>query len=802
MLKHYPLIGITAGFISGIIFQSTCPIEFSFLILFFCISIVLVVIVWKIMSKKRMKEIPSFIYLLVPVFIFGMLLFQFQNRNEVHYPLANQFVKKVKMVGRISEIQLKRENDFSFKLETDSILTDSEKVIGSFKIICRVKKANQNEFLKLYNKLNPGNVVSVVGTYNKGKGTRNPGEFDYRAYLLKQGITGFLSVKNPQDIMVTNSTVVSFPSWIFSIRKSIANKIDEMQRPQSVGLLKGLVLGDKSEIDNETKMEFINSGVAHVLAVSGQQVGFIAIIFIILFGRVNIYLRTTLTIVTLVFFLLITGLQAAVLRATIMAFVVFTASLNGREINAWNTISIAALIILLIDVNQLFDPGFQLSFVAVMATIGLYPYFSDWLKGLNLKNKFIKGLLIMFFMSLAAQIGVLPFTNFYFGKISIVSLITNLFVIPAISVILANAMLMLFVSLVSIQVATIFALAGDGITALLYYLIKISATQDFSFIRVPNFSMQDAVIFYCFLFFLIFTLRYTKRMFTKLILIFLVAANTIVFCSLDNKEILPKERLSVVMIDVGQGDAFLIKLPDGKTILVDAGSSQFNYDNGERVILPLLDYLGISKIDYGIISHMDTDHFAGFVSLVNQNRVSRIIKPDIDSSEKNDFYFEQLLALKKIPVNYYRDTILVKGDERVYLLCDTHKPPVSSFKINDRSGIVKMVYGKNSFLFVGDAHLKMENYLTSHWNNFLKVDVLKAGHHGSKTSSGENFLNFVRPKISLISVGEQNKFGHPSQVVLKRLEELKSKILRTDEEGAVILQSDGDQIKKINWKNI
>ncbi|MDP3684141.1 MAG: MBL fold metallo-hydrolase, partial [Ignavibacteria bacterium] len=183
-------------------------------------------------------------------------------------------------------------------------------------------------------------------------------------------------------------------------------------------------------------------------------------------------------------------------------------------------------------------------------------------------------------------------------------------------------------------------------------------------------------------------------------------------------------------------------------------------------------------------------------------RVKEIIKPDIDSTDKNDFYFEQLLALKNIPVSYYRDTSLVAQNTRVYLLCDTHKPPINKFKINDRSGIIKIVHGKTSFLFVGDAHLKMENYLTSTWNNFLDSDVLKVGHHGSKTSSGENFLNFVTPEISLISVGEQNKFGHPSQVILDRLKKLNSKLLRSDEEGAVILQSDGDQIKKINWKNI
>lgn len=801
MLKHYPLISITIGFILGIIVQSIFQISFYILGFAFLFSIVFSFTLMKIL-KTKIVEFPSFTIPLIPVFFFGMLLFYFQNSDEVHYPVAEQFVKDIKMVGRISDIEMKRKNDFKFKLVTDSIITANKKVTGKYVIICRVKAGEKNEYLNLYKKLYPGNVVSVKGVYNKGKDTRNPGEFDYRAYLLKQRVTGFLSVKNPKDVEILRSTVSQFPSLVFSIRKSIADKIDELQKPQAVGLIKGLLLGDKSEIDNETKMEFINSGVAHVLAVSGQQVGFIAVIFIILFGRINIYLRTTLTVITLIFFLLITGFQAAVLRATIMALVVFAASLSNREINAWNTIAIAALVILLMDVNQLFDPGFQLSFVAVMATIGLYPYFSNWMKELNLKNKFAKALLVMFFMSLAAQIGVLPFTNYYFGKISIIALISNLFVIPGISIILADGLLTLFVSVVSLQAAHIFASAGDGLIASLYWLIKISATQDFSFIRVPNFTLQDSIIFYCFLFFLIFSLRFMKRMWTKLFLIILVSINVVVFCSLDNKNILPDGKLSVVMIDVGQGDSFLIKLPNGKTILIDAGSSQFNYDNGARVIIPLLDYLGITKIDYGMISHMDNDHFAGFVSLVEEKRIKEIFKPDIDSTDENDFYFEQLLAIQKMSPHYYRDTILGDANCKIYSLADTHNSPLKNYKINDRCGILKIVYGKTSFLFVGDAQRTLENYLMVHWGNFLHADVLKAGHHGSKTSSGENFLNFVTPNISLVSVGEQNKFGHPSQIVLDRLSKFRSNIFRTDKEGAVILQSDGNQIKKIDWKNI
>ncbi|MCK9212825.1 MAG: DUF4131 domain-containing protein, partial [Ignavibacteriaceae bacterium] len=238
MLKHYPLIGITIAFVLGIIAESVFQISFIFLGTTFIGSIALSILFWR-WIKKQSKEIPTFIYASLSVFLFGMLLFQFQNRVEVKYPLPQQFVKDVKMVGRISSIEIKRENDFKFKIETDSVITDSNKIAGQFTIICRVKTDGKKGFLNLYYKLNPGNVVSIKGVYNKGKGTRNPGEFDYQAYLLKQGVTGFLSVKNPEDVKILDYDKSTFSSWLFSIRKNIADKIDELQQPQTVGLIKG-----------------------------------------------------------------------------------------------------------------------------------------------------------------------------------------------------------------------------------------------------------------------------------------------------------------------------------------------------------------------------------------------------------------------------------------------------------------------------------------------------------------------------------------------------------------------------------
>jgi competence protein ComEC len=417
----------------------------------------------------------------------------------------------------------------------------------------------------------------------------------------------------------------------------------------------------------------------------------------------------------------------------------------------------------------------------------------------NVQNNFIKYIFLFWGVSLSAQIGTLPFTLLYFNKYSIISLLTNLIVIPGIGFIIAAAIVTLLFSAVIPFIAVYIAAANDLFTQFTLTLIKFSGDLSFSHVSITNYSLVDLVVFYLMLILLLFFLPRFITLKSKLILIVLAAANTFLFSSMDDFELLPDNVLSVLMIDVGQGDSFLIKFPNGKTALVDAGNTTFTYDNGDRVIIPLLNYLGIKNIDYGIVSHIDTDHYGGFVALILEGMIGEIFKPGIDTTLSKDRRFEEFINERGIPINYFREEKMEIGNAVLYFLYDDEIKYMSGKSTNDRSGIFKLVYGETSFLFTGDVEKNVEKFYANKYRHFLDSDVLKVGHHGSKTSSTYEFLNFVSPELSLISAGFKNKFGHPVSEVIQRLEAEGSTIYRSDLQKAILLRSDGQEIKLISW---
>jgi competence protein ComEC len=263
---------------------------------------------------------------------------------------------------------------------------------------------------------------------------------------------------------------------------------------------------------------------------------------------------------------------------------------------------------------------------------------------------------------------------------------------------------------------------------------------------------------------------------------------------------LPENKLSIFTIDVGNGDAILIKFPDGKTALIDAGDATINFDNGERTIIPLLDHLDINVIDYGFVSHLDHDHYAGFVSLVHNERVRHIIKPPLDTLLQRDVKFESFLKKYGVPFSYYADRLITIGNVNLYILCNKNDEFYPKLTTNDKSGVLKIKYGKTSFLFPGDIERKTEGFYVEKYKDYLDVDFLKSPHHGSNTSSSEEFLKYSSPILTVISTGIQNKYGHPSPITIQKLETMGSKIYRTDLSGGLLFQSDGDSIYHVDWK--
>lgn len=794
-MKDYPFIKFTIAFIVGILSAGL----FQFDLHFYQISVFIFFLILLSLAKYfRFNNIISSVLFLILIFIFGIYISKV-NEIRIVSPISNyQKEKNVKLYAEVTSVELERSYEIVFTVLTDSLIIDSNSIVTKDYIICKFR-GDSLQRKNIYTQLNAGNKIYLTGTYQKGREKRNPGEFDYDKYLKSKSVTGLFVTYDTDSINILSNQKDYFKSSLHSVRKLIDETIHKLHNPQTAGLLRGLLLADRSEIDYETKNEFINSGVVHILAVSGLHVGYVLVIIIFIFGRFGIYLRSILTILGLVAFMFLTGVPPSVFRATLMSVVIIIAFLSNRSTNIINSISIAGFIILLLNPNEIYNPGFQLSFSAVLAIGILYPYIQKIIFKLNLKHKWLEYILLFFGVSLSAQIGTLPFTLAYFSKLSVVALFANLIVIPTVGVIIGIAFITVFIGVISNSIAIYFAAANDLLSGWMIDFIKYTGQLDFSFLWIRNYSLYDSIVFYLGLALVLLVLRKISKVYMKIVLVMILSATIIIYSQFDNKELLDKNVLSVFMIDVGQGDSFLIKFPNGKTALIDAGEANPFIDNGERVIIPLLDNFGIRKIDYGFISHLDLDHYGGFVSIIHNDRIKEIFRPLPDSSKKS-IRLEKYLSQKKIKTRIYDKYSFDVGNVKIYFLNDPNNYLYKKFSSNDKSGVIKIVFGNTSFLFVGDCEHPGEYFLASNFGKMLDSDVLKVGHHGSSTGSSDAFLNLVYPEISLVSAGIKNKFNHPSERVINSLEEINSIIYRTDKSGGVFLQSDGKNIKQIIWK--
>ncbi len=794
-MDKFPLIKFVIFFICGILLQFYFRIE-NLVLLYLFLSIVSA----SAISIFYLKTDPTKNILLVSSIIIGGAIFYSSTGTEnAAYPFKEPKIKNAIVSGRIYSIDLAKKDRVNFYIDTDSIYYEKRKLKACLKILVKVSDA-KSKLVSLYQKISIGNSIQIAATILKPRDQRNPGEFDYEKYLSAQGVSALCNVYKTSDVNITNSQKSIIANAIFGLRKSIDKIISKIHNQSTASLLRGLILADKSMIENQLRNEFVNAGVIHVLAVSGLHVGFVILIFVFLFRRFNIYLRYLLTILGLFLFMIMTGAPASVTRATIMAIALLLAPLTGREYNSINSLALAAFILLLINPNQIFEPGFQLSFSAVFAIITIYPVLNKKINDIKLTHGFIKYLLQFFAVSFAAQVGTLPFTLAYFHKLSVVAFAANFFVIPIIGVIIGLGLLTIMIAPISIYLASVYASTNELLGYILFKLVNFMGGAEYSYISINNFSLYDSILFYAALVFLFVNIKKFISIPHKLFFVSLSIAVSIIFLKIDDTELLKPNKLSIMAIDIGQGDSFLIKFPNGETALIDAGEANKYFDNGGGVIIPLLERQGIKKIDYAFVSHIDSDHYSGFVSLVKNKIIRQIYKPKLDTSLQKDVEFETLLRTNKIPIIYYSKKILKISGARLFIMNDTTNVFYSGLSINDKSGFMKLIYGKTSCLFTGDAGLQSEKYYENNYGSFLKSDILKAGHHGSKTSSGRNFIETVKPEFVLISAGVANKFRHPNKETIEKFEKIGSKIFRTDLSGAVLFETDGQTLKNINWK--
>jgi competence protein ComEC len=789
-MKNYPVIIFTILFVSGIAVGSFY--KPPLIILLFILPMLL--IAGALYFYLRQYYLLNLLYILISFSVFSSGLLYYNPPQE--FPFKKTLHKEqVRFYGEIKDINISGKDEIRFTAASDSIQYDSAVIIYKGDFYCVMKNADS-----LNKTLFPGYKISLDGIYIKGKNIRNPGEFNYEAYLKSLGISGYIYALPGSKIIVTEDEENFLSGLIYRGRDYLADKINCLHNGSTSGLLKGILLADRKDIAQDVKNDFINSGTAHVLAVSGLHVSFIILIFLLLTGRFNLYIRSIITFSGIVAFIFITGAPPSVLRASLMALFLILGFLSNRSTNIFNSLALSALLILLIDPSQLFIAGFQLSYAAVISIGVFYPYFRDKVNHLDIKSNLIRRVLLFSGITLAAQIGILPLLLYYFSKLSLVTLVSNLIVVPLIGFILGTAFITLLIAPIYTGLAEVFASANELMTFLLNKIIYIAGNTKVSFLWVHDFSKTDCIISYFMIILMIILFQKMQTRFTKAALIIILLSAAVIYTSLDNKDILQENKLNCYMIDVGQGDAILLKFPSGKTALIDAGQTDFYFDTGERIIEPLLNYFGIKKIDYAFVSHLDSDHYSGFVHLIKNGYIEHLFKPLPDTSSKEG-KFERFLSECGVDFSYYSGGVLSIDKARLYNLDNSELYKVKQSG-NDLSGVLLLVYGETTFLFTGDAGFKAEELYIRKYGNMLKTDILKVSHHGSSTATSEKFLSLTKPQICLISAGEKNKFGHPSGKTLQRLNNIESQVFRTDEEGGILLVSDGFNIKKINWSEI
>ena len=522
---------------------------------------------------------------------------------------------------------------------------------------------------------------------------------------------------------------------IYKIKNSIYERIDNLKSKEYI---KTFILADKSGLD-DIQTIYQENGVSHLLAISGMHISLIALILskIIKFKNKHIIIS-----LFLVFYLFLINFTPSSIRA--VSSFIFSKYMYSKKI-----ILIILSIMLLYNPFYIYNTGFMFSFIISIYLI----YFKHLIKG----NYIIK----TFKISLICFIVSMPILINNFNTINLISPIINIIYVPFVSMIVFPFSIL----------TLIFPFLDNILFLLINVLEKTSVfISDFNI----NLIMCDiSIIIFIFYYIVITFILINPKLFYILIVI-LIMHNNIKMFNFDN---------GITMLDVGQGDSMLLEIKN-KSILIDTGG-YFNSNLTNTRLIPYFKSLGIKKLDYLILTHGDYDHMGAAINLVENFKVEKVI---FNCGEFNELEQDLIRVLDKKKIPYYFCIRELNIDNnKLYFL--NNKDYGNE---NDNSSVIYTELNNHKFLFMGDAGVEVEEDLIEKYS-LQNIDVLKVGHHGSKTSSSEEFINEIKPKYGVISVGKNNRYGHPNNSVLENLKE--SKIYRTDQNGSIMFKIKNDKLK-------
>ncbi|WP_394020534.1 DNA internalization-related competence protein ComEC/Rec2 [Anaerococcus cruorum] len=621
-------------------------------------------------------------------------------------------------------------------------ITEKRKVDDSYRYFVKVRGANISEKSVIFTEEDfpIGQKYLIDGEIALANKNTNPNLFNYRNYLISKGIGSNIKIKRIYKEGRSSSILLNlrnkFYNYIHSIFENNLNK-------NSANFVISVVLGENL-IQNE---DIKDLGLAHILAVSGLHIDLLIGFILYVFSKINLnYRYGYISALTLAFLYgALIGFPYSIIRVLIINLIGFLAFLYQYPEDKIKSLLIAALIILLYNPFAVLNAGFVLSFVATSGVYLVYPKLWKYL------NKDLLAESIGF--TTAIQVTLLPFTAYYYGKINFISILANFLIVPvftlAMYIIFA---IVIFYPILSFVMTPFFVIINYLLESMLNLTLILNS---FKFLNIE--FIHQSILISIYLYFLILVSVYIKKSNKKLIKNFYIINIVVVMLSLGYEKLNPETSFS--MIDIGQGDAFLIN-DRGDYYLIDVGGPKFdNYDSGEKILVPYLKSIGVSDIKAVFISHEDRDH-SGNMEILNKNfNIQNVI-----TSQNN------IGSLAK-----YHPKIIKKNDKiklkNGYIACvfDGTKGEENA----ESMGLLININGIK-ILTLGDLPKEYEDTLD------IKADILKVSHHGSKTSTSNDFVAKVNPKAALISAGRNNRYGHPTKEVLENLDGVKVYNTQTD----------------------
>jgi competence protein ComEC len=799
---HRPLvsvaIAIVAGTALGAMFPGQVKAAGAALVVFGTLAVV------SILRRRPALVFPLFLF-----FSLGYLCIQPWLSDDLPTNHVSRFVDQGKftILGRIDDRPEHRQGRTRFVLEAREFGrgTSRHAVRGKIRVTAQGDLSD----------LGMGDLVTFRGHLRDIRNFGNPGGFDYRRHMALEGIRARSFAQQGSVTLVSPASRRHWRVRLDGLRSDLAGRMERTlnSHPEStISTLKALAIGDRSGITPHLREAFTRAGVGHVLAISGLHIGMVAAVTFAaarwLLSWIPFMLRRAWTrkgaalisLAAVVAYAVLAGLSASTQRAAIMVAVFLLTYWVGRPHDWLNALAMAALVIAVIHPPAVMSISFQLSFAAVAVILfGLARVsHSNGEQQPGIFQRYLRRLLAFLWVSILAILGTLPLVMRYFNEVSLAGPLVNLLVVPLVGMVVVPG------GLLGVLLAGVAPPLADGCWqiaawSLDFMLAIITAVSQWSFAAVQTVTPSEIeiVLFYALAGVVLAWFRGRRYVWVLCIVLAAGLADGVYW----GYQRFFKRNLDVTVLDVGQGSANLVQLPGGYTILVDGGGFGDNrvFDVGRSIVAPYLGRLKIRTLDLVVLSHANSDHLNGLIYLLEHFTVKAVWSNHEPADTMG--YRLWLEAIRRREITHLPFARLDRRMDHKGVSIEILAPSADFMArreaerwrdLNNNSLVLRVCKEDVSIIFPGDICRDAENEIVRRLGpERLRSTILVVPHHGSRYSSSSTFLEAVRPDEAVVSAGWHNRFGFPHGAVLGRLEDVSSRVWRTDTDGAIRIQTDG-----------